>query len=454
MNHTNLEKMQGFVSQFRDAAPYISSHRGQTFVILLDGETIASDKLSGIIHDLALLHSLGVRLVLVMGARLQLDEALAKQDLKSEFFAGRRLTSAAILDVAVATIGTMRAWMESRLSMGLPNTPMQNSRLQIASGNYITGRPVGVISGVDHLYSGEIKSVNHKLIRSHLDGEAIVLLTPLAYSITGHIFNVPSQKISATVAKELRADKLIMLTAKPKISHGSANVSILSYRDLVDYKNASGCQLNSAASLYIDALCVASRSGIPRCHLVDYRIDGALLLELFTRQGIGTQISEHRNDEIRRANESDIGGILNLISPLEKAGILVKRSRERLEQEIDYFQVVVLDGLIIGCAALYPLSTDQGQLAELACIAVNPDYASQGYGEALLESLERLALTRGYKKLLVLTTQTEHWFAEHGFIPAGFENLPENRADAYNFQRNSKVLIKSLKDTHSNNSIN
>lgn len=179
-----------------------------------------------------------------------------------------------------------------------------------------------------------------------------------------------------------------------------------------------------------------------RSHIVSYAEDGALLTELFTRGGGGTLVSQEQFEVVREATIEDVGGLLELISPLEEQGILVRRSREVLEREIEQFSVVEREGMIIACAALYPIADSEA--GELACLAVNPEYRHGGRGDELLERIESRARQMGLNTLFVLTTRTAHWFRERGFAPSGVERLPAARASLYNYQRNSKIFEKAL----------
>ena len=197
---------------------------------------------------------------------------------------------------------------------------------------------------------------------------------------------------------------------------------------------------------YMHAASEACRGGVNRVHIISYARDGALLQELFTRDGSGTLITHDPYEEIREAEIEDIGGMIELLRPLEEDGILVRRSRERLEMEINHFVVIERDGMIVGCAALYPLPSDEKNPAsgEIACVAVHPNYRKGDRGSELLEYLEKRAASKGLRKLFVLTTRTALWFIEHGFTPASVDDLPVERKALYNFQRNSQVFSKSL----------
>lgn len=192
----------------------------------------------------------------------------------------------------------------------------------------------------------------------------------------------------------------------------------------------------------LTAACHAASNGVARAHLVNFREDGALLRELFTRDGCGTLVTRENYENIRGAYIEDVGGILELIAPLEEAGILVRRSRELLEAEIKRFTIIERDGMVIGCAALYPF--EDGQSAELACVAVHTDYRSAQRGKKLMAYVERRARTQGLTAIYVLSTQTAHWFREQGFEPVSVDDLPGERKSLYNYQRKSKVFRKQL----------
>ena len=184
----------------------------------------------------------------------------------------------------------------------------------------------------------------------------------------------------------------------------------------------------------------ACQNGVNRCHLISFSQDGALLEELFTRDGAGTQVCKESYEQIRPATIEDVAGIIELIRPLEEQGALVKRSRELLETEISCFNVIIRDGAVVGCAALYPFQKS----GELACLATHPDYRNNERGELLLQAIEKQARKLGLNSLFVLTTQSVHWFQERGFEPGSPGELPVQKKSLYNYQRNSKVFSKPL----------
>lgn len=432
-----------FVAGFRHSAPYIHAHRGRTFVIGFSGETIASDGFAGLIHDFALLHSLGVRLVLVHGARPQIEQRLQERGAALHYANGLRVTDDTALMCVKEAVGTVRVDLEAMLSMGLSSTPMAGARIRVASGNFVTAKPLGVRDGVDYCHTGEVRRIDGPGIRQQLEDQRIVLLSPLGYSPTGEVFNLSAEEVAMHAAIELRADKLILLTDDAGLSQGRKPIRQLSPTDADALINGRR-KLPDDTVRHLLSATTAARRGVRRAHLVSRSIDGALLQELFTRDGVGTLITTDIYEGLRQASIDDVGGILDLIEPLESEGVLVRRSRERLEMEIGHFLVAERDGLITACTALYPYPDEA--VGELACLAVHPDYRGEGRGDTLLAAVERRAHSLGIKKLFVLTTRTAHWFRERGFEPATVEDLPVKRRGLYNYQRKSKVFIKTLDD--------
>jgi len=356
-----------------------------------------------------------------------------------------RITDDAALVCVKEAVGSVRVEIEALLSMGLANTPMSGARLRASSGNFVTARPLGIRDGIDYCHTGEVRRVDGAAIRQHLDDQRIVLLSPLGYSPTGEVFNLSAEEVATAAASELHADKLILITEGPELRDSRRHpISQLSLTDATALLN-SRRRLGEETLRHLGHALRACRHGVSRVHLVSRRKEGALLLELFTRDGSGTLITAETYEGLRTATIEDVGGILELIKPLEDEGILVKRSRELLEIEISHFHVIERDGTIIACAALYPAEEDR--LAELACLAVHEDYRNHGRGDALLKAIEDRAVRSGIDRLFVLTTRTSHWFRERGFLPCDTSRLPARKQSLYNYQRKSRVYIKTLEDT-------
>ncbi|PJI46731.1 MAG: amino-acid N-acetyltransferase [Pseudomonas sp.] len=432
--------MHDYVNWLRHASPYINSHRDCTFVVMLPGEGVEDPNFGNIVHDLVLLHSLGVRLVLVHGSRPQIEARLASHGLAPRFHRGLRVTDAPTLDCVIDAVGSLRISIEARLSMDMAASPMQGSRLRVTAGNFVTARPIGVVDGIDYHHTGEVRRIDRKGINRQLDERSIVLLSPLGYSPTGEIFNLACEDVAMRAAIDLGADKLILYGAERGLMDDAGKlVRELRPQQVPAHLERLG---TSYQGELLDAAAQACRAGVRRSHIVSYTEDGSLLSELFTRTGNGTLVAQEQFEQLREAGIEDVGGLLELIRPLEEQGILVRRSREVLEREIEQFSIVEREGLIIACAALYPIADSDS--AELACLAVNPEYRHGGRGDDLLERIEQRARNLGLKTLYVLTTRTAHWFRERGFQPSSVDRLPAARASLYNYQRNSQVFEKTL----------
>jgi amino-acid N-acetyltransferase len=436
-----MENNAQFVAWLRSVAPYIHAFRGKTFVVAFPGELVMAGALPVLAHDLSLMHALGIKVVLVHGSRPQVEEQLGLRKVQTRFHNGLRITDAAALECAKEAAGEIRLDIEGAFSQGLPNTPMANAAVRVISGNFVVARPRGIIDGVDLEHTGVTRKIAHETINAILDTGALVLLSPLGFSPTGEVFNLSMEDVALSAATALRADKLIFITETPLMTDaGGAEIREVSVHQAQAILG-SGC-LRADAAFYFEHAIHACHAGVPRAHMVPFSSDGAVLLEVFTHDGVGTMISAASLESLREATIEDVGGVLRLIEPLEANGTLVKRGRELIEREIDYFSVIEHDGVIFGCAALYPFPNEK--MAEMACLTVSPDSQEQGDGERMLKHIEQRARASGFKRLFVLTTTAAHWFIKRGFVQKSFDDLPKDRQSMYNWQRKSLVLIKNL----------
>ncbi|WP_353620123.1 amino-acid N-acetyltransferase [Thalassotalea sp. G20_0] len=444
----NVEK---YVKFFRQSSPYIHAHRGKTFVIMLSGETLAHPNLGNIISDIALMSSLGVRLVLVHGARPQIDERLRERGIKTVIHQGgagngrlhneRRVTDRQSLECVKDAAGNMRALIESRLSMGLVNSPMHGARIRVVSGNFVTAKPLGVLDGIDFKHTGEVRKIDSQAIDHLLDSGYVVLLSCLGLSPTGEIFNIEAEEVATRTAISLQAEKLILYAEQQGIFDHQGNLinRISPHEAIKELESQTG-----ESRRLLSSAVTACSDGVERAQIISYQDDGSLLMELFTRDGAGTLISRDHYEEVRGATIEDVGGILELIRPFEEKGILRRRSRKELEREIKLFSVVLLDGMIIGCAALHPYHENGTSAAELACVVVHPEYRDAQRGDRLLAHIEALAEEQGMNEIYVMTTQTTHWFIEREFAEVACDDLPAELKAKYNPKRQSKVLMKTI----------
>ena len=432
---------EAFVRWFREVAPYMHDFGGRTFVIAFGGEMVAERaRFASFVHDINLLAALEIRLVLVHGARPQVEAELKAKGLRSHYAQGLRVTDEQALVAVKHAAGVLRVEIEALLSQGLPSSPMARAQIRVASGNYITARPIGVRKGVDFLFTGAVRKVDAQAIERHLDAGDVVLVPHLGYSPTGEVFNLSWEDVAENVAAALKADKLLMFTDRLPAGRKDEVLSELTAREAAALLKKEGLtpQTERAIAHALRALA----GGVGRVHLVTRRVEAALLLELFTHSGVGTMLTADTLEKLRQARIEDVRGILALIEPLEAEGSLVKRNRELLEAEIGNFLVVEHDGAIVGCAALYPFPEEKS--AEFACLAVAPEYREASYGERLLKACEERARALRLRRLFALTTHAAHWFLEQGFRAAEVGALPERRQALYNWRRNSKVFVKKL----------
>jgi len=440
-----------FVPWFRSVAPYIHLHRGKTFVVAMAGEAIAAGKLAHIAQDLALIQSMGVKIVLVHGFRPQVNEQLAAKGHAAQYSHGMRITDSVALDCAQEAAGQLRYEIEAAFSQGLPNTPMAGSTVRVISGNFITARPVGIVDGIDFKHSGLVRKVDTVGIQQTLEFGSMVLLSPFGFSPTGEAFNLTMEEVATSVAIELKADKLIFLTeipglrmnpSEPESDENPIDTELplaAAKKLLADLPNA---QQPSDTAFYLQHCVKACQNGVERSHILPFATDGSVLLEIYVHDGIGTMVIDEKLESLREATVDDVGGILQLIEPYEKDGTLVKRDRTEMERDAGHYTVIEHDGVIFGCAALYPYT--ESKTGEMAALTVTPHSQSQGDGERILKRIEQRARAMGLQSIFVLTTRTMHWFLKRGFKPVELDWLPEARKRKYNLNRKSQVLVKIL----------
>lgn len=440
-----------FVPWFRSVAPYIHKFRHQTFVIGLPGEAIAAGKLPAIAQDLAMIQAMGVKIVLVHGFRPQVDEQLAAKGHEARFAHGMRVTDPLALDCAQEAAGQLRYEIEAAFSQGLPNTPMAGSKVRVISGNFITARPVGIVEGVDFQHTGVVRKIDVAGIQRGLDMDALVLISPFGFSPTGEAFNLSMEEVATSVATALKADKLLFMTevagirVRPQEAPSEDNpidteLPLAEARKMLAQMPPS--QKPTDTAFYLKHCIKACEGGVERSHIIPFAVDGALLLEIYVHDGIGTMVVDEKLEELREATADDVAGILQLIEPFEKDGTLVKRDRTAIERDIANYTIIEHDGVLFGCAALYPYP--EKRTGEMAAVTVSPQSQGTGDGEKLLKRIEQRARSQGLESIFVLTTRTMHWFLKRGFAPVDPNWLPEARKRKYNWDRKSQVLVKKL----------
>lgn len=429
----------GFVGDFREAAPYINYLRGKTLVIGVASSLLEGEPLKRLAADLNLLASLGVRLVLVHGSRVQITAALAAQNRTPTYHNERRITDETTLQLAKQANGVLRSDIEAALCSSISQSPQRNKPLSVACGNFLSARPMGIIGGTDMGYTGLVRKIDTESIVNRLDSGALVLISPLAHSLSGKTFNLSMSDIAEAAAIALKAEKLIYLIEEEGILDSDGllitNLSAQEARQLMTQHPPQQRLIQSALH--------AVEHGVLRTQILSGRDDGSLIRELFTRHGAGTSIARDSFVNIRAAHSHDIPNIMALIRPLEEKGILLRRSREYLEDQIHTFSVLEHDQHIYGCVALKTFT--EPHLGELACLVVSPEAQDGGYGELLLAHLFHKARQAGIRKLFALSTHTGEWFIERGFQTASAQDLPaERRQDLIDSGRNSKIFVYDL----------
>ncbi len=439
-----MSKDKDYVKWFRNAAPYINAHRDKTVVLMFGGEAVQHANFANIIHDIALLRSLGVKLVIVHGARPQIAERADLLGVEQKFEQHLRITDPKTLMAVKDATGSLRVHIEALLTTGLANSPMHGSQIRVSTGNFVIARPIGVKDGVDYQHTGLVRRIDVEGIEQQLNFGSIVLLSPVGYSTTGEVFNLALEDVATQTAISLGADKLITFTEDDGLldSDGSLirSCSVRKVKELLS--TYGGVESDHVRQLLLRAIIQSGENGVERCHCVSYQSETALLQELFTRDGAGTLVAKDHKENITTASIDDVGGILELIQPLEDEGVLVRRSRKLLETEIERFLVLKKEEVIIACAALYPYS--ESKVGELACVVIHPDYRKGNRGERLISAVEAFARRQKLNQLFVLTTVSSHWFREQGFVESSVDALPQEKQALYNFQRKSQVLVKAI----------
>lgn len=452
-NTTADKKAQqdAFVSWFRSVTPYIHMHRGETFVVGICGEAIAEGRLNSIVHDLALIQSMGVKIIIVYGFRPQVNEQLEAKGYAPVYHNGVRITDSIALDCAQEAAGQLRYEIEAAFSQGLPNTPMSGATIRIISGNFVTAKPLGVVDGVDFKHTGVVRKLDVEGIKHTVRAGVVVLISPFGFSPTGEAFNLSMEEVATSVASAVQADKLVFLTEadgireKPLCEATEENPIVTEMS--LDKAKKLLTELESDAdaeslAFYLRHCVQACKAGVERSHILPYAVDGVILQEIYTHDGIGTMVVDEKLEFLRQANADDVGSIIQLIEPFEQDGSMLKRNRTEIETHIKQYSLIEHDGVIFGCAALQPYP--ERKTGEMYAVTVSKLSQGQGDGERLLKHIEQRAKAQGLTSIFVLSTRTMHWFIKRGFQPVEPDWLPPGKGKSYNKHRNSKVLVKQL----------
>ncbi|MDO4998425.1 MAG: amino-acid N-acetyltransferase [Neisseria sp.] len=430
------------VHYFREAAPYLDDLRGKTLVIGIASPLLSGNTLRSLAGDIKWLASLGVRVVIAYGSFTQLNDLAAENNITLTQHQGKHIADETVLRLAKFAVGQLHSDLLAALSSGLAGSLQRGKRLAVRSGNYVSAKSCGVLNGVDMMYTGSVRKVDSTAIRQDLDAAGCVLIAPLASALSGQVFHLSMPDLAQACALALQAEKLIFVLEEDGICTADGNLlTNLSAREAREHLQQNS--ISNTQNAVLQAAVEAVENGVARCQIISGKTDGALLSELFTRDGTGTSIARNAFVSIRAAEYSDIADIINLTRPLEEKGVLLPRSRQYFEQHIHEFFVLEHDRHIYGCVALKLFAAEQ--VAELACLVVSPKAQDGGYGELLLAHLQQISRERGAKRLIALTTHTSDWFRERGFSEAELEVLPSARLTSYlASQRQSKIFQLDL----------
>jgi len=437
--NTDFEK--NFVQLFRSIAPYIHSFKSKIFVICISKKEISDKKFNNLIHDIALLNALGIKIIVTYNAMSGIETQLKIRNHQLKYSKGIPITDEIVLDCAKRAIGEYRLNIEASFSTNLPNTPMTNSKVRVVSGNFVKAKPLGVYDSVDFNKTGVVRKIDTDNIIKILESGAIVLIPPLGFSETGDAFNLSCDQLAVSIASELKSEKLIFTIDKDFLpKKNDSKFCEISHEKINYILNES--VLHEGSARLISQSTIANENGVERVHLIPLDDDGEILLELFTHDGIGTMLVKDKLDFVRSATLDDVSSILSLIEPFEKDGTLSSRSKLLIERDIKNFSVLEHDGIIYGCAGLYEFPEEK--IGEIACLIISSNYQEKGEGKKLLNYIEKIAKSKKLKKLFALTTRTEHWFLKNQFKEAKPNQLPKQKINKLTKNRNSKILIKIL----------
>jgi len=423
----------------REVFGYIHRFKGQVFVIKINDDILDEPLFSLLIRDIVLIHQMGIKIILVPGTKNSINKVLANYGKPSESHKGMRITSNDLMPLVKLGVSDVTNKLLTLLSEGGANGVL---------GNWVRAREVGVLSGKDYQSTGKVESIKLDVLQNLMDDQLIPILTNIGYSNIGKPYNISSSELAVFVAKSIRAAKLFFvsslagipkpphLTKKEKRGNGLFSSLELSEAEgfLREYQGFFSEEVRAHLELAIEAI----KGGVRRVHLVNGVIDGIILQETFQSSGQGTMVHGNVHSNIRLARAQDISILMHIMQPYVQQGLLVQRPPEKFSAMLDHLYIYAVDDVIQGCAALTPYS---GRYAEIEAVTVDQTYAQQGIGRKLVTYLLDLAKQKGFKAVFILTTQSSDYFEQLGFRLAKFEDLPPEKQQVYNTNRNSKVLV-------------
>jgi len=424
------------LTDLRGILQYIPQFRERTFVISVDGAIVTHESFGNILMDIAVLRSLNIRVVLVHGASAQIQSLAAEVGITPSDLDGSGVTDAATLKLALTAANRLTHEMLEGLSA---------YDLRAASTNAITAHPLGILHGVDHLFTGKVERVDIEMCQKLLDNGIIPVLAPLGFDGDGKTYRVNSDSIAVAAAEALKATKLMFLTQQDGILVGDHVIRQMPVADLESVLALQKAEINPESLSKAVHAVAACKAGVPRVHVINGLLDEGLLAEVFTNEGVGTLVYVNEFQQIRRAMKKDIRSILNLTKPSVASEELARRTRSSIEKQLAEYYIFEIDKNPVACVALHAYP-DQKK-GELGFLYVSPAHENQGIGRKLIQFVENKARELGFSELITLSTQAFTYFqSKGGFIEGSPDDLPPARREKYDQSgRNSKVLVKKLK---------
>jgi amino-acid N-acetyltransferase len=421
--------------ELRGILQYVTRFRDKIFVIAIDGEILGSENFSNLLLDVAVLRSLNIKIVLVHGAGFQIAKAAKARGLKISNSDGTGIVDNATLELSI------------NVSLRLTNEIMEGLTqvdLRAAYANCIIAHPLGILHGVDYLYSGKVERVDVKSLELFLNEEIVPVIPPLGFDGEGRTFRVNSDLVALEVAEALRAAKLIFLSPFDGLVLDGQRIGHLVAPELEELLAKEKANLPKSLYSKLDHAARACRYGVPRAHLLNGRVNEALLAEIFSNGGVGTMVYSNEYEQIRRLYKKDIRAVMSLIQQSVLSEELVRRTRGEIVADIGDYWVLEIDRHIVGVVAMHPYPGEK--MAELACLYVSRSNENQGLGGKLMSFVESLARQRGFVRLFALSTQAFVYLQQKGgFVEMTADNLPAERRVKYEASgRNSRVLVKEL----------
>ncbi|MGB8370628.1 MAG: amino-acid N-acetyltransferase [Limisphaerales bacterium] len=424
------------LTDLRGILQYIPQFREKTFILAVDGAIVTDENFATLLLDVAVLRSLNIRVVLVHGASAQIKALAEEQKIQASDLGGGGVTDAATLNLALTAANRLTHEILEGLSA---------NDLRATSTNAIIAHPMGIIQGVDHLFTGKVERVDVEMLQSLLNQGVVPVIPPLGFDGDGKTYRVNSDGVAVAVADALKAIKLIFITSQDGLIYSGKLIRQMLVAELQKLlqQNAAGFSPETLSKAQHAAL--ACLAGIPRVHIINGKVDEGLLAEVFSNDGIGTLIYANEYQQVRPAKKKDIRAIQLLTKASVEADELVKRSKAVIEKSLGDYFIFEIDKNPVACVALhiYP----EQKKGELACLYVNPSYENQGIGRKLIQFVENKAREMDLGELITLSTQAFTYFQSKGGFAEGTPgDLPPARREKYEQSgRNSKVLVKKLK---------